>query len=677
MPGAQAEHDLLLGSAGRIGDRLVRDAIRDELGCRWQIMTPDQENPESGVAVPKEGSGALYEGSAGIALFLAELHRKTGCSDLAETARGALDFALHDASTRAEDAFGFHTGRVGIAYAAVRAGAQVGVDLRTQAASVLLPLVGNEGRDRGLDVIAGAAGAIPALLWLSEHLDREITLDLARGLADHLVASARKDPHGWSWGSLPTATRNLCGYSHGASGMAHALLEMYRATGDGEYRYGAEQALLYERQFLSQEQGNWPDFRHKVLGEYLADRRMSELRERLLAGDSLEPAETTYVRFWCHGAPGIGLARLHAYKMLGWPQYLDDARIALRTTLESIESGATNYSLCHGVGGNCETLLLAARVLGEMDLQEKAMHAALAGVERYDESSTPWPCGTLGGVSDPGLMLGEAGIGLFLLRVADPSVESVLLTMGPDGDVPGTGSGRQGYQRARMGAVNAHFGRTLRRFAHLGAEPAFVPREGWNGPDVSDVSEAYAALRASVDDAEPALGSLLADAFRLDEQRYQLLLSCTDQTQEFLERLARRAPAEMDWGSARLRLGPRVRLVDTTYDWDAQEPVGPEVEPSEVSYVIWHTSGHTLTHRLKPLGSAVLRSLVEPGRVDEVEAQLSAAFPDRPTSTDLEWFSEQVRKQVMMAYHNRLIVEDMASPSPKHDGGSVAPPDSR
>ena len=70
--------------------------------------------------------------------------------------------------------------------------------------------------------------------------------------------------------------------------------------------------------------------------------------------------------FWCHGTPGIALARLRAYEMTGDERYEADAIAALKTTQGSIESAldswAGNFSLCHGLAGNAEVLIYSAEI---------------------------------------------------------------------------------------------------------------------------------------------------------------------------------------------------------------------------------------------------------------------------------------------------------------------------
>ena len=69
-----------------------------------------------------------------------------------------------------------------------------------------------------------------------------------------------------------------------------------------------------------------------------------------------------------------------------------------------------------------------SRVLGEEwpHGSRLALRVAQFGLDRYAADVRSWPCGTNGGQT-PGLMLGLAGIGLFYLRLYDPTIPSILL----------------------------------------------------------------------------------------------------------------------------------------------------------------------------------------------------------------------------------------------------------
>src|SRR6266496_2434301 len=135
---------------------------------------------------------------------------------------------------------------------------------------------------------------------------------------------------------MPSCVRNLTGYAHGASGFAHALLELYAVTRDDRYRYGAEQVMAYERACFDAQERNWPDFRYMELSEYVSYGRTAELRRLLRAGQALTPYKRTCMTAWCHGAPGIGLARLRAAVLLGNRRYFEGATAAAQTTLAGV-----------------------------------------------------------------------------------------------------------------------------------------------------------------------------------------------------------------------------------------------------------------------------------------------------------------------------------------------------
>src|ERR671915_222589 len=98
--------------------------------------------------------------------------------------------------------------------------------------------------------------------------------------------------HGIGWNNEGAITRPLTGFSHGTAGIAWALLELAALTGEEHFRKAALDAIAYERDLFSPEAGNWPHL-----------------------GDDNNPFWVT----WCHGAPGIGLARLCSLR------HLDDA----------------------------------------------------------------------------------------------------------------------------------------------------------------------------------------------------------------------------------------------------------------------------------------------------------------------------------------------------------------
>ncbi|HET7461748.1 MAG TPA: lanthionine synthetase LanC family protein [Longimicrobium sp.] len=664
VPQAQPGTDaFFLEAARRIGERVAAAAEwTSDTAATWTVMSPDRDNPALRVAKPATASGTFYEGTSGIALFLAHLWDVTGRSDdaLLKAALGGIQYALDETGELPAASFGFHGGRVGIAYAAAVIGRLAGrPELVRAAQTVLEGAAGHEEEDRGLDVIGGGGGAIQALVAMAPWLDDpQVALGMARRLGDHLIGAADHEPEGWCWGTMRgSAVRHLCGYAHGSAGVGHALLELYLATGDSRYRYAMEQAFLYESCFFDPESSNWPDLRHGELGEYLYAGRTEELKQRLLAGDDLPPQPARYMSAWCHGAPGIGLSRLRAWQTLGEAAYLDDARAALRATLASLEDPRMNYSLCHGRGGNAETLMVAAEVLGERELLERPRQVAVEGWETYEAKGQRWACGTMQGAPDPGLLLGESGIAYFLLRLARPGVPSVLVVTPGDG-ARAPDDGGAGHAALQRQTVEEYFGRSLELLRALGA-PARIPVRAPGVPTRSDVTAAEEALAASVAaEADPARREVLEDAVRLDRERYELSRSVDDFTQDFLSSLLRMPDDEVRWPEARIGLSPRARVVHGAYDWDewvADEDRGATPEPADTFHLLQATGRRVAVRRLSPFAALVLQAVENPAGVDDVVDRVQEAVSTDGGGPSREWLEDRVTEQLRQAYRAGFI----------------------
>jgi lantibiotic modifying enzyme len=195
--------------------------------------------------------------------------------------------------------------------------------------------------------------------------------------------------------------RRTTGFSHGTAGIAYALLRLYEHTRDARFFEAAEEAIAYEDTQYSPENRNWVEFR--------------------------EPGEPAYQWQWCHGAPGIGLARVGGLDVLDTEQVREDIELAVQTTVEFGVRGVDHP--CCGNLGRAELLLSAGRRLARPDLEEAARANAWRVVSRAERtggfvlhSMLPKQ------VDNPGFFQGKAGIGYELLRMARPDLlPSVLL----------------------------------------------------------------------------------------------------------------------------------------------------------------------------------------------------------------------------------------------------------
>jgi lantibiotic modifying enzyme len=408
-----------------IGDRLVAEAIWSGDRCNWVGAVPVEvrNGHGAGPGLTYQALGPnMYGGSSGVALFLAQLSVTSG----QERYQPAALAAMRHAVSRRDDVnpvarLGFYSGWAGMAAAALRTGLLLDSAEFVDAGTALLRdagrIISEAGPEnaaseaqREFDIMSGMAGVIPALALGHLCTGDERMAIAAATAGEWLLRSASETRAGSSWRSPGLRNqRDLTGFSHGAAGVAVALIEAFRLTGEEAFATGARNAMRYEDRWLDAEQGNWPDFR-----ENPEDRRAR-----------------TFITLWCHGAPGIALSRLHAYEQLGEPRWLRDATIALGTTeqvtRQLVGGGDVDFSLCHGLAGNAEPFAEASRILGsDAAAADVPRLVADHGLERYARTGLAWPCGTHTEETQ-NLMLGLAGIGYFYLRLAAPQVPSVLL----------------------------------------------------------------------------------------------------------------------------------------------------------------------------------------------------------------------------------------------------------
>jgi len=406
-----------LDAATSIGRRLCRDAIWCEGRCNWLGWGME---PHGGQWIPvhRAMSSFIYDGTAGISIFLARLWHLTGDPIIRATAEGALAQAVHTIDAiRVTGEYGYYSGLSGIAWACIDAGRALdNDDLVTRGRDAMDQVARLAPHPHRLDIINGSAGLICVLLAASGGERRAELLDAAVRHGEHLLRAATKTDRGWSWDTLGMpGERHLLGLAHGVAGIAYALVALAESTGLREYRAAADEALRYERSYFSATEGNWPD-----------------LRSFAQPGPSGEPP---CMLAWCHGAPGIGMARLALHQLaFDASSVLDEAETAIRTTsatLGQASSGMGNFSLCHGDGGNADLLLFGADVLARPTLRAQAEAVGMRALDRYERAGMPWPCGVMNAGETPNLLLGLAGIGYSFLRLHNSAdIPTVLLPAG-------------------------------------------------------------------------------------------------------------------------------------------------------------------------------------------------------------------------------------------------------
>ena len=410
---------IFIAEADRIAAELSRYAIRRGPGAAWIGLDwlGDSEVFQLVCLGPD-----LYNGATGIAVFLAAHAAVTGCKPsgelaLAGIARLRKNLISRNAARMARSlGIGGATGLGSIVYALAATAKCLGnaellADAQTAARLFTDELI---AADKQLDVMGGSAGAILGLLRLYRDSGSADVLGRATKCGEHLLAHRRLGAQGRrSWvgqGSGTTALAvGLNGMSHGAAGFAYALASLAAATGRQDFANAAAECIAFENSSYDAGRHNWPDLRG--------------------SGAPAWPCQ------WCHGAPGIGLARLGTAKRGGKSAKLDAELLAadIGNAVAGVEQSRPGGvdTLCCGTLGRIEFFCEAASALKRSDLRELAARRLMAVLQRAAATGDyRWNAGKR--QFNLGLFRGLSGVGYTLLRQAlllesDASLPNILI----------------------------------------------------------------------------------------------------------------------------------------------------------------------------------------------------------------------------------------------------------
>ncbi|NEP36252.1 MAG: type 2 lantipeptide synthetase LanM [Moorea sp. SIO3B2] len=390
-----------------IGNRLIANAIINNDSCNW-IAIEYMFNAKRYQLQALDDS--LYQGRAGVSLFLAALAKLTGKSEFQKVALAALSplrQSLQNTKTTGrliQSGLGV-AGLGGIIYSLVKISQFLQEPALLKDAQQAAKLISPQAiaGDQTLDILGGVAGAILGLLSLYQETGEPAILDTAIACGNRLLSKRSN--------TVPRAWKTICkipltGFSHGAAGNALALLRLYAATADTAYLEAAQEGIEYERSVFDQSARNWPDFRF------------------------LEKTnQISFMHTWCHGSVGIGLARLASLSILKIEENYADIEIALETTQNYSRPSRDIDHLCCGILGRTELFVVASQKLGNQNWLKTARKQAAWVVERSKEHGGytfffDFP----NSLFNPSFFRGTAGVGYQLLRLASPELlPSVLI----------------------------------------------------------------------------------------------------------------------------------------------------------------------------------------------------------------------------------------------------------
>lgn len=398
------EINVLVSEAERQAATLARAACRASGTAAWMGVIPLSAS-NAGYLYLSVCGHDLYAGATGIALFLSALFkvtRQSSCRNLALSAVASIrQEAFRQGGGEAfVNCYGIGgisgTGSICYGLALISSLAEYPEGL-TDALSLARYITRAAiESDTRFDVVSGVAGVALSFLAIHALSPSTYLLDQARLCGQHLITRrVRAGRTGCGWNT--SFGNPLTGFAHGAAGIALALYRLFEATGEHRFREVADEAVAFERETYSEKEGNWPDLRFTT---------------------------PQYVAQWCHGAAGIGLARV------GTPPSLRNRKIereilaATKATTDRFDG--TLDDVCCGNLGRIELLLAAGLQLKRPDFVETARRAACAVVYRAQRTGYRLK----GGLPEmnPGFFSGISGIGYQLLRIACPhEIPSVTL----------------------------------------------------------------------------------------------------------------------------------------------------------------------------------------------------------------------------------------------------------
>ncbi len=574
----QKDIETYLDGAGAVAKRLIERAGEDERGLFWETISMGAEMKRTEVV-----SEGLYNGNAGVALFLAELYRHTGDQRYLDAVQSSLSWLRAYCVENPPVSMAYFTGRLGV-FEPFLLMAKLTGEARYREWGLEAVASAKEPFEELLrvdDLLNGKAGAMLGLAKLHAASGADWALDSLDRMVEGVILGANMGAKGLYWDRSEQNITGLCGFSHGSAGVGCALFETAAYLDNPALRWLAEQAFAYERYWFNPEVGAWPDLRKGVFKD--SDRE--EHLEALHSGDLKFFHEPRYMDAWCHGAHGIGLSRIRAYELTG--AYRDDvdralarAEQTLRPFIDTIPDKG-DFTLCHGLCGSVDVFLEAHRCLDLplSDLVDAAAQRVLSILRRGETFSSGY------GVFKPNpednsLFMGSAGIGYFLLRMNDlASTPSVLLPRAAGGPVsPERGAWLNvSLADARKTLLRKYYWRALTILEKVAADELrrFLESEA-AAENILDAFETFAAgdFPALSDSARACLG----DAFRFERERMAMLKAVSSDALLFAKQLDHQEKLEtLGLPSAnralRFQLPEESRMIETRWNWvDAENP---------------------------------------------------------------------------------------------------------
>jgi len=401
-------NDLVVAELQNMVDQIEIFSFQDETSICWLGFDWLDDSEIAQIAPLRED---LYLGTTGLALFLAAHHNQF--KD--HKSKKLLDKILYELrkSIYSDNSaywarslgIGGMSGIGSVIYALTNIASLLDDKSLLEDAIEASNLLTNEliDSDQNLDIVSGSAGAIVCLLALFRKTQSQEVLEKAIRCGEHLLNSPRVGSIGYrSWASISNKVA-LNGMSHGAAGYSYALTMLSLISNRQDFAEAARECLALETSNYDYTLQNWPTQNGHENGEPLK----------------------TMICQWCHGAPGIGLARIAEVKA-GSPLKFKESDI--KNAIDCVVKNWPNVSdtLCCGTLGGIELLNEAGNLLDDSILKDLYKTRLLEVFSTRQEAGY-YALKTEYIQYNLSLFRGITGVGYTLLRYLNPHLPNVLI----------------------------------------------------------------------------------------------------------------------------------------------------------------------------------------------------------------------------------------------------------
>ena len=431
---------------------------QDEDGPYWLVPHYEGNNPDFSLKQSQE----IFNGDCGIALFYIALYELDKQQQHLDLAIKILSRMLRSEKAQTPQFFCFYSGVPDLIYTCLRVFEITGEETYRAKALELTLLHGRDIVEKVtmFDLLNGHAGNLLVLTLVYHYHPQANVLAIIHQIIDKFIEQVRISAIGLKWNHFKYSFDSMAGFSHGASGMAYALMQVAEYLNYEGLHYLAQQALAYEMQYYDAQALNWLDLRLGFTRLGLPDAHLWNINT-FLPGVS-------DVNAWAHGAAGVGLARLYAHKITGDPLYLEQCKAIVKRCKQDIAKMREDYTLCSGYGGMIPFLLRYPQFDQHADLTEDILAIANQALDLYDQKGT-YNTFIDSNRVDTGLLSGKAGVGYMLINIlTNASADDVLCLQLPK--CTNKYEVNRSYTRASVQyrVFSKYYSKTIRALFHWG-----------------------------------------------------------------------------------------------------------------------------------------------------------------------------------------------------------------